>query len=74
MPLASTMPRMEQAILVILGALCLWASGWAMVKLTPREGRPPSPWTSTDTRATSVAMGVLLLLVTGIVLVLKGIL
>lgn len=61
-------------ILVLFGALCLYLSGWAMVKLTPREGRPPSPWTGTDTRATTVAMAVLLLLVTGVVLVLKGVL
>ncbi|HEX6298492.1 MAG TPA: hypothetical protein VFZ74_18135 [Burkholderiales bacterium] len=45
-----------------------------MYKLVPREGQPPSAWTKTDFRATTLAMSQFVLLVAGIALVAKGIL
>jgi len=44
-----------------------------MYKLTPREGRPPSPWMKTEFRAMSLAMLVLMLLFAGVTLLAKGI-
>lgn len=61
------------AILVISGGICLFLSGLMMYKLTPREGRPPSPWTKTEFRAMSLAMLVLMLLFAGVTLLAKGI-
>jgi len=61
------------AILVVSGIVCLSLSGLMMYKLTPREGRPPSPWTSTEFRAMSVALSVLVLLLGGVALLVKGI-
>jgi hypothetical protein len=61
------------AILAISGALCLFFCGFVFYVSVPREGRPPSPWTRTDTRAVASAMLVLTLLLSGITLVLKAI-
>lgn len=62
------------AILIVSGVICLLLCGLIFYKLAPRDGEPPSPWTSTDTRGTATALGLLVLLLTGISLVVKGIL
>jgi hypothetical protein len=59
-------------ILIISGVVCLAACGFLLYKLMPQEGQPPSPWTSTDTRGTAVALGLLVLLLAGISMVAKG--
>lgn len=61
-------------MLVLFGSICLCVAGLMMYKLTPREGKPPSPWVKTDFRATSVALGQFVLLIAGISLLAKGIL
>lgn len=61
------------AILILSGIGCLSLSALMMYKLVPRQGRPPSPWTSTEFRAMSIAMCVLVLLLGGLALLLKGI-
>jgi hypothetical protein len=60
-------------ILVVSGGICLSLTGLIVYSLLPRDGRPPSPWTSTDFRATSVAMLLLILLLAGASLLAKGI-
>jgi hypothetical protein len=69
-PMLTTIARM---ILAISGSICLLLCGFTLYKTMPREGRPPSAWTSTDTRAISVAMLVLILLLGGITMLAKGI-
>ena len=59
-------------ILVLSGLVCLIATGLAMYKVMPRDGQPPSAWAGTDTRGTAVALGLLVLLLTGVSLVIKG--
>ena len=70
-PLLKTIARM---ILVISGTVCLLLCGLTLYKTMPRDGRPPSAWTSTETRAVSVAMLVLVLLLGGITMLAKGLL
>jgi hypothetical protein len=60
-------------VLVVSGIACLILCGFVMYKLVPREGQPPSAWTKTDFRATTLAMSQFVLLVAGIALVAKGI-
>lgn len=59
-------------ILIISGVVCLSISGFIFYKLTPQEGKPPSPWTGTDTRGTAVALGLMALLLVGVGMLLKG--
>jgi hypothetical protein len=59
-------------ILIISGVLCLALCGFLLYKLMPQDGQPPSPWTSTDTRGTAVALGLLILLLAGVSMVVKG--
>jgi hypothetical protein len=59
-------------ILIITGLVCLLLCGFLLYKLMPQDGQPPSPWTSTDTRGTAVALGLLVLLLAGISMVAKG--
>jgi hypothetical protein len=59
-------------ILIVFGLACLLLCGFLLYKLMPQDGQPPSPWTSTDTRGTAVALGLLVLLLAGISMVAKG--
>jgi hypothetical protein len=58
--------------LVISGLVCLTACGFLLYKLMPQEGRPPSPWVSTDSRGTAAALGLLVLLLAGLSMMAKG--
>jgi hypothetical protein len=69
-PVLTTIRRM---ILAFSGTICLFLGGFTLYKTMPREGRPPSAWTRTETRAISIAMLVLVLLLAGITMVAKGI-
>jgi hypothetical protein len=60
-------------ILIVGGLVSLGVCGFLFYKLLPQEGKPPSPWTGTDTRGTAVAMGLLVLLLAGIGMLAKGI-
>jgi hypothetical protein len=61
-------------ILVASGIACLALSGLAMFKAMPREGKPAPSWVSTESRATLVALTVMILGLAGAVLLVKGIL
>lgn len=60
-------------MLILAGVACLLLGGFTIYKTMPREGKPPSAWTSTEARATGMAMLVLVFLLAGITLLLKGI-
>ncbi len=60
-------------ILIAAGLVCLTACGFLFYKLMPQEGKPPSPWTGTDVLGTSAAMVLLVLLVAGVGMLLKGV-
>jgi hypothetical protein len=59
-------------ILILSGVACLAVCGVMFYKLMPQEGKPPSKWTGTDTRGTVAAMVLLVLLIAGIGMLLKG--
>ena len=59
-------------ILILSGVVCLAVCGVMFYKLMPQEGKPPSKWTGTDTRGTVAAMVLLVLLIAGIGMLLKG--
>jgi hypothetical protein len=61
------------AILIFVGAVCLLLGVLTIYKTVPREGKPPTAWTSTEARATGMAMLVLILLLGGLTMLLKGI-
>ena len=55
------------------GLVCLTTCGFLFYKLMPQEGKPQSAWTGTDVRGTSAAMVLLVLLVAGVGMLLKGV-
>lgn len=57
---------------ILIGTACLVLSVWAIRALVPKEGRPPSAWTSTEMRATAVAIALLVLMVAGVGLLIGG--
>ena len=59
-------------VLILSGVACLAVCGMMFYKLMPQEGKPPSKWTGTDTRGTVAAMVLLVLLIAGIGMLLKG--
>lgn len=59
-------------MLILLGAACLVVCGLMFYKLMPQEGKPPSAWTGTDTKGTVAAMVLLVLLIFGVGMLLKG--
>lgn len=60
-------------VLIAAGLVCLAACGFLFYKLMPQEGKPQSAWTGTDVRGTSAAMVLLVLLVAGVGMLLKGV-
>lgn len=61
-------------ILVLAGTTCLALCALLVYKTLPRAGRPESSWTRTETRATAIAMSVLVLFFLGLTMFVKGIL
>ena len=61
-------------ILIAIGFVCLALCGFLLYKLMPQEGQPPSPWTDTDARGTAVALGLLVLMLAGVSMMVKGVL
>ena len=61
------------AILIISGVLCLLLVAFAFHKLKPQDGQPTSVWVSSDLRGSAVAMVLLVLVLLGVSLLIKGI-
>ena len=59
--------------LIVSGLVCLVAWGFILRKLMPQEGKPPSAWVGTDARGTSVAIGLIVMLLAGLGMLVKGI-
>jgi hypothetical protein len=65
---------MSTSVILIIGGLaCLSLCGLMFYKLMPQEGKPESAWTGSDTRGTAVAMLLLVLLLAGLGMLVKGI-
>ena len=63
----------SSALLILTGIACLSLSIFAMYTIAPREGKPQSAWTKTETRSTAVTLALLVLVVFGIGLLAKGV-
>jgi len=60
--------------LVFAGIVCLFLCGLTLYMSLPRESKPESAWTRTETRATGTALLLLIMLMSGATLVVKGLL
>ena len=60
-------------ILITSGAACLGLCGLLLYAAVPRAGRRESSLVSTEGRATSVALLVIILLIAGFMLLVKGV-
>jgi len=63
----------EKSLFILSGLACLCLFGFAVYTLSPRDGRPQSALISTETRSTIVTLSLLVFLVFGIGLFVKGI-
>jgi len=52
---------------------CLAISFYVLRKLMPQDGKPPSAWTSTDGRSTFVAISLMVLMLIGVGLLVRGV-
>jgi uncharacterized iron-regulated membrane protein len=59
-------------ILIVSGLLCLGLCGFAFYKLRPQAGQE-SRWLDTDTFGTAIALGLLVLMLAGVSMIVKGI-
>ena len=62
------------AIFILSGLGCVFLSGFTLYAIVPREGKPSSAWTRTDSRATGMALVLVALFVLGGGLLMKGLL
>jgi hypothetical protein len=65
---------LTSAALILAGIACIGLSSYALYAVSPREGKPPSFWTRTEARSTTLALVLVTAFVIGGGLVLKGIL
>ena len=65
---------MTNTILILAGGISILLSGFLFYIVAPGEGKPPSALTSTEFRASSVGVLMLMLLIAGVVMLLKGVL
>ena len=63
----------EKSLFILSGLACLCLFGFAVYTLSPRVDRPQSVLISTETRSTIVTLSLLVFLVFGIGLFIKGI-
>jgi len=65
---------LTSAVLILAGIACIGLSGYALYVVSPREGKPATFWTRTETRSTTLALVLVTAFVIGGGLMLKGIL
>jgi hypothetical protein len=58
--------------LIFVGIACLFVGGLIIYKLKPQEGQASSRWVESDARGTAVALGLLVLMLAGVSMVIKG--
>jgi hypothetical protein len=61
-----------KGLLVIAGVACLALAFLAMRKLIPRRGEPAPAWASADSWASAIAISLLMLMLAGAGLLVKG--
>ena len=62
-----------KSLFILAGLTCLVLFGFAIYTLVPREGKPPSRWTASETRSTVVTLSLLVFFVFGVGLFVKGV-
>jgi len=62
-----------KSLYILSGLACLTLFGFAIYALVPRDGRPQSALTSSETRSTMVTLALLVFFVFGIGLFVKGV-
>ena len=62
-----------KSLYILSGLACLTLFGFAIYALVPRDGRPQSALTSSETRSTVVTLALLVFFVFGIGLFVKGV-
>lgn len=65
---------LTSAALILAGIACIGFSGYALYAVSPKEGKPPTFWTRTEARSTTLALVLVTLFVGGGGLLLKGLL
>ena len=63
----------EKSMFILSGLVCLGLFGFAIYSLIPREGKAPSALIASETRSTTVTLALLVFLVFGVGLFVKGI-
>lgn len=65
---------LTSAALILAGIACIGLSSYALYAVSPKEGKPPTFWTRSEARSTTLALVLVTAFVIGGGLVLKGIL
>ena len=65
---------LTSAAFIVAGIACIGLSGYTLYAVSPKEGRPATFWTKTETRSTALALVLVTSFVIGGGLMLKGIL
>jgi hypothetical protein len=60
-------------ILIVSGIVCLLLAFYAVRRLRPREGKLESAWVTSDTLSATVVLGLMILFVSGLGLIVKGV-
>jgi hypothetical protein len=73
-PAGGNAMSLATVVFLVLGAVCLLASGVLMYKMIPRRGRPPFVLMRTESGETAVALSQFILMIAGLAFFAKAIL
>ncbi|MEX2240585.1 MAG: hypothetical protein WD775_07810 [Burkholderiales bacterium] len=65
---------LTSAAFILAGIACIGLSGYTLYAVSPKDGKPPTFWTRTEARSTTLALALVTAFVIGGGLMLKGIL
>ena len=65
---------LTSAAFIIAGIACIGLSGYTLYAVSPKEGKPATFWTRTETRSTTLALALVTAFVMGGGLILRGLL
>ena len=65
---------LTSAAFIIAGIACIGLSGYTLYAVSPKEGKPATFWTRTETRSTTLALVLVTAFVMGGGLILRGLL
>ena len=63
---------MNSTMLIVSGVVFLTLSLFAFRQVLPQEGKPPSFWTTTELRSSMTAMALLVTMIAGVGMIIKG--